>query len=288
MAEKVASQRSIVAMTRVFDLFLNRPLNYAEILYENNFPDWFVSQAEQRHDWNWPHLLIDLRRGNFFFVPQFGGGLDISIVTGCPLLSDGDAKALGEYFIQKLAAFATTLPGSEELLRSLQIDGFDVDKVNLKLVPLEGPVSAQQEEDRLTRLVKDSGLPQSQVVLQHIQDASSLYAQGKDHASLNESRNLIQSLLDEISTETDAHGKHSTKLPGGTANRIEYLKNVGFFTSDEEASFKSAWGSLSAGSHPGVPDREQARIGLVLALEFGQLLLLKFTNWKANSYERFK
>jgi hypothetical protein len=56
------------------------------------------------------------------------------------------------------------------------------------------------------------------------------------------------------------------------------LRNVGFFTPDEQAALNSAWGSLSAGAHPGVPEREQARIGLILALEFGQLLLMKFTN----------
>jgi hypothetical protein len=51
---------------------------------------------------------------------------------------------------------------------------------------------------------------------------------------------------------------------------------VGFFTADEKSSLLSGWGSLSAGSHPGVPEREQARIGLVVALEFGQLLMWKF------------
>jgi hypothetical protein len=45
MAEGVVSQRSIVAMTRVFDLFLNRQLKYAEFLYEHDFPDWFIIQA---------------------------------------------------------------------------------------------------------------------------------------------------------------------------------------------------------------------------------------------------
>ena len=288
MKDKVVSQRSIVAITRVFTSMPNRHLNYGEILYENNFPDWFVSQAEHRHGWKWSHLLIDLRRGAFFLIPQFGGGVDISIVPSHPLLSHNDAKVFGEYFIQRLAAFATTLPDSEELVRSLQLDGFDIDKVNWKLVPLEGPVSAQIEEDRLTRIVKNSGLPQSNVILKHIEDAHSLHAEGKDHASLNESRNLIQALIDGISTETSMHGKHTTKLPGPMKDRIEYLTKVGFFTSDEEAAFKSGWGSLSAGSHPGVPEREQARIGLVLALEFGQLLILKFTNWKMNAYCRFK
>ena len=179
------------------------------------------------------------------------------------------------------------LSESESLLRSLQWDGFDVNRDKLLLVPLEGPVTAQEKEDRLTGLVKKSGIASGATILKHVTDAQSLYADGKDHASLNESRSLIQALIDGISTETDAHGTHSTKLPGGTSNRIEFLTEVGFFTPDEQAAFNSAWGSLSAGSHPGVPEREQARIGLVLALEFGQLWLLKFTNWRANAHQNF-
>jgi hypothetical protein len=106
-------------------------------------------------------------------------------------------------------------------------------------------------------------------------------------SSLNESRNLIQALIDGISMETDKHGNHSTGLPGGTVNRIDYLSIVGFLTADEKAAMSSGWGSLSAGSHPGVPEREHARNGLILALEFGQLLMLKFANWKANAYRGF-
>jgi hypothetical protein len=94
-------------------------------------------------------------------------------------------------------------------------------------------------------------------------------------------------LIDGISTETSTHGQHPTKLPGGTSNRIKYLKDVGFFTSDEEAAYGAGWGTLSAGSHPGVPDRDQARIGLIIALEFGQLLLIKFANWRASAYRGF-
>jgi hypothetical protein len=204
------------------------------------------------------------------------------------LHSHEDAVQLGELYIQRLAAFAIAFASlsreallvSESLLRLRQLDGFDVNKKNLTLVPIEGPVSGQEEESRLTSLAKNSGVPQSRAVLKHIEDAQSLYAEGKDHPSLNESRNLIQALIDGISTETNTHGKHAVNLPGGTGPRIEYLSKVGFLLADEEAAFKSAWGSLSAGSHPGVPEREQTRIGLVLALEFGQLLMWKFADWK--------
>ena len=171
MAKKLISQRSIVAIMRVFNLYPNQQLNYAEILYEHNFPDWFVIQATNRHGWVWSGLFIDLRRGTFCFARDSIGGTRCIVPYDIPIHTEGDAAMLGEYYIQRLAAFATTLPGSEELTRSLQLDGFDVDKVNWQLVPLEGPVSAQEEEGRLTRIVKTSGLPRSSVILKHTRQA---------------------------------------------------------------------------------------------------------------------
>jgi hypothetical protein len=293
MADRVVSQRTIVQVKRFLDGLMGK-VDMQEVLYEQGLPDWFVQQAYQRFEWNWMEALWSLRKGTFF-RDFYSGEKDATIVPEGPF-SKLNPTDLGELLIQKLAAACVVLSPyfglsssdiAQSLSRSLQLDGFDVDKSSVNLVPLEGSVSAKQEEDRLTKLVKTSGVPASDVVLKHIEDASSLYADGKDHPSLGQSRNIIQCLIDGISESTDANGKHSTKLPGGTGNRLGYLKNVGFFTSDEEAAFRSGWGTLSAGTHPGVPEREQARIGLVLALEFGQLLLMKFTNWKANAYRNF-
>src|SRR5271155_2992431 len=114
MAGKI-SQRSIVAMTRVFNVFTNRNLNYAEILYEHDFPDWFIGQATQRYDWTWPPLIIDLRSGNFFFVrDRFGG--PVSILPEKRYQPQEGAAAWVVSLIQRLASFAATLPGSEELV----------------------------------------------------------------------------------------------------------------------------------------------------------------------------
>ncbi|MGH9437508.1 MAG: hypothetical protein ACRD22_06320 [Terriglobia bacterium] len=119
-------------------------------------------------------------------------------------------------------------------------------------------------------------------------DARNEYIAGNNHPSLNESRSFIQALIDDIAVETERPGGHKPGIPSGTANRIAYLRQVGFFTSDEEKSaFGSAWGMLCAGSHPGVPAKHMARIGLVLALEFGQLLSLKFQDWKKNHCRGF-
>ncbi|MGC2329573.1 MAG: hypothetical protein WA604_22885, partial [Candidatus Sulfotelmatobacter sp.] len=85
MAEKIISQRSIVAMTRVFDGYFGRGLNYGEILYEHDFPDWFILQAERRHGWSWPGLLMDLRRGTFCFSRDSIGGIRCIVPLNIPI-----------------------------------------------------------------------------------------------------------------------------------------------------------------------------------------------------------
>jgi hypothetical protein len=293
MAAKSLSQKTIVElMCALRELsgetsVLEVPINYTELLYARDFPAWFVTHAEDFYHWNWQRILFELRDGRFFFS-QYGQAPDShSITGGC--LSETEAKRWGELFIQRLAALATltTLPTGESVLRSLQLDGFAVDQEKLRLVPLEGPVSAREEEDTLARLVQESGMPDIPKVLKHVSDAHFLYLDGNYGSSLNESRSLIQALIDAISIEADKHGTHSTKLPDGTANRIDYLTEISFLTVDEKTALSSAWGSLCAGSHPGVPEREQARIGLVLTLEFGQLLLLKLANWTIHAYRAF-
>jgi hypothetical protein len=281
---KQVSQRTIIEIKKV--LSQNHRANSDE-LYANDFPDWFVFQVQNQFLWDWSSILVNLRRGAFFYSNSPYATPGEAIIPEQRFLEPERAKFLGEHFIQKLAAFACPLASTDSLIRSIQLDGFDVDTAKLRLIPLEGPVSVQQEADRLSSLVNNCGLPNPDVVLKHIQDAQSLYADGKDHPSLGESRNIIQSLIDGISTGTATHGRHTTKLPGGTSNRIDYLAQVGFLTSDEKAAFNSAWGTLSAGSHPGVPEREQARIGLTLGLEFGQLLMMKLANWKKNAYQKF-
>lgn len=306
---QVVSQRTIVKVKKVLGSLKEAENNMTDLLYEHDLPDWFIRQLSTRYGWHFMEALWALRNGAFFFIDsEYAEETSTILPDDLQMVEPTD---LGEAYIQKLAATCVVVlerikkglkfnkkgevhslarwivDDSESLIRSLQLDGFHVDKNNVKLVPLEGSISAREEEDKLSNLVNGSGLASSRVVLKHIEDATSLYENGKDHPSLSESRNILQALIDGISESTDANGKHSTKLPGGTANRITYLKDVGFLTADEEAAFRSGWGHLSAGTHPGVPERELARIGLVLALEFAQLLLLKFANWKANAYLKF-
>jgi hypothetical protein len=283
---KKLSQRTLV---RVMDALgathRGSELMY-KFLYEHDFPEWFVTVARVHYGFDWEQILVSLRNARFFYPGDFAH--ENANVTG-KYLSHEDALELGEVLIEHLAALSVTLGGqlSEAVVNSLQLDGYQVDRQTLQLVPSEGPVSAQAEEDLVDTLLRLAGVANSATIRQHISDANGLFVQAKYHPSLNESRNILQALIDDISTETDRQGGHEAKLPGGTVNRIRYLSDVGFLTPDEKAAFESAWGALSAGSHPGVPEREEARIGLILALEFSQLLLLKCTNWRKNAYKKF-
>jgi hypothetical protein len=136
-------------------------------------------------------------------------------------------------------------------------------------------------------LVRQGRLQNEAVILKHLANAQELFVQGKDHPSIGESRNLIQALVDHISAATHASGAYSLGYPAGMANRLQYLQDVGFFTPYEKNCVWCRGGFLSTGSHPGIPSRDEARIGLILSLEFGQVLLLKFANWAANAFTGF-
>lgn len=257
-------------------------VNDFKFLYGHGLPDWFVHECS-RVGFQWQWILVGLRNTNFLYAER---GTNI---TDRVRLPSNEAEEIGEELLQKLAAVAACLPkGTGRAVEySLQLDGYEVDKRWLRLIPLEGPVSAQAEEDALTSLLHQSDMPNAIIIERHIADANDLFVKGKSHPSLNESRSALQALIDGMSAETHRNGSQSTGLPAGTSNRIDYLAQVGFLTSDEQDAVKSAWHTLCAGSHPGVSERDLARIGLILALEFGQLVLLKWAGWSKNGYGAF-
>jgi len=288
MPNQKLSQRTIVAVIRTLRGHGSTPngADIGELLYEGNFPDWFVTHSRSMYSFDWSKILPDVRNAQFFFPDSYFSAPGANI-TGLPYMSQQEAEVRGESLLRRLAAFAATLPSGQSVERSLELDGLRVDKKNLKLLPFDSVTSEGEEEERVVSLVNQSGLTSSTVVLQHIGDARELFVQQKDHPSIGEARNFVQALIDGISADTHAHGGHAIGYPGATANRLKYLEDVGFFTADEKTAVGSAWGFLSAGTHPGIPSRDEARIALILSLEFGVMLLLKFSNWKANAFRAF-
>ncbi len=147
---KKISQRTIVKLMEVLEELGSvssdeyAALDFSKFLYEHDFPDWFVIHAEAQYEFSWKRILIDLRNTRFFYSSYT---YTSDSITG-KYLGENDAAALGQYLLQRLAALVTTLPEGEPVLRSLAIDGFQVNKDRLSLAPLESPVSEQEEEER--------------------------------------------------------------------------------------------------------------------------------------------
>jgi hypothetical protein len=263
-----------------------QPPDLTTFFYEHDFPDWFITHARSQYSFDWRLIIPNLRNTRFIFTHGYFDSPGANI-TGTPYLSKAEALTTGETLIEHLTALAATLPQGEAVRRSLELEGFRVNVGRLTIEAAESVVNEQQEENRLVDLVRQGHLQNEAVILKHLADAQELFVQGKDHPSIGESRSLIEALVGDISAATHASGAHSLGYPAGMANRLQYLQDVGFFTPDEKTAFGAAWGFLSAGSHPGIPSRDEARIGLILSLEFGQVLLLKFANWAANAFAFF-
>jgi hypothetical protein len=65
--------------------------------------------------------------------------------------------------------------------------------------------------------------------------------------------------------------KVGKKSGSGTKNKIDFLKDHGLLTSEEQSAYSSAsWGFLSSGNHPGLSSEDEGRIGTIIFLEFIQ------------------
>lgn len=225
-------------------------------LFEWGFPPWFREYA-LKNAMNWTAIIPDL------FVGK--------IVTE----NQGE---IGEFLCNQTLRHlvVTVLEKSEDartkdtILRSLQLDGFNVPEG--KLQPIDGPVSAEKEKSRLLVYLESSKFGRKVVISKHIRDAEDLFAQGKHHPSIGEARSALQAVIEE--TVTLLEQKLGKRSGGGMKNQIEFLA-PDVLSEDECKAVLAAWGFLCSGNHPGMSDEDAGRIGMILCLEFIQILLIK-------------
>ena len=253
---------------------------WSRILYEYDFPDWFIEIAAPNLFFDWDRLIRELRKKSFFY------GEDGYLVSPQDLSLE-DVPEAAENFLEKLAAIAVIRIApqysldSDQLIRSIENDGYTIDKDAVQLVPAEGHVSLAEEEGLLEKTIRQSGLSRPQESLKHLKDAGDELLDGsKDHSSLNESRSLFQSLVNQICEEVDRSGRPSIGLPSSMSGRLSYLETNGVWTNDQRNMFGAAWIFLSTGGHPGITQKEHARMGLLLSIEFCNVLISGWLYWK--------
>jgi hypothetical protein len=226
-------------------------------LFERGLPSWLIDFVLAK-GMNWSVVIPELFAGT------------VKTADHVPV-----SYALCHQMLRHLTVIAfeeSKNRATKEAIRlSLQLDGFDVSKDKLR--PIDGPVSVEEEKNRLLAYIEASKLGRQDVISKHISDAEDLFGQGKHHPAIGEARSALQAVIEESVILRES--KTSGRSGGGTKNKLDFLEKEAILSSDEHAAFLAAWGFLCAGNHPGMSSEEEGRIGTILCLEFIQILLIK-------------
>jgi hypothetical protein len=231
-------------------------------LFEWGFPEWLIDEGTHQ-SFNWTPVIRKVHKGRF--MKRTGSVFEI-------------ASLVQDSMLKRLAALAITESEDTEelsqLRRSLQLDGFDVSAG--KTVSIEGPISITEEKSRLLTNLTASSFPRKGVIAKHLTDAENLFSEGQMHPAMGQARSAFEAGVEDTVSLVEIKTKQ--KAGSGLKNQIQFLTKEGIISADEEPAFLAAWGFLSAGAHPGLPPDEAGRVGLILCLEFTQVLLIKSKN----------
>jgi hypothetical protein len=209
-----------------------------------------------------------------------------ALEKGCRLL-----LGFAEYLFDK----SHTLPDYnawhvelEQLLKSLELDGFRLHQG--RLIPADTAIFDQPKQvSFLIEQIKTTKPNSEQTLLHHFSNGEQAYLEGKYDTAVGEWRKFLERLLKDIAEATGRNRadlkKDATKLT--MKDLFLYLEETGFLDSDERLAFSSSWAFLSAGAHPGIGNKDQAYLAMVLSLSFGHIALSKFEGWKAHGYKGF-
>jgi hypothetical protein len=226
-------------------------------LFELGFPDWLTDHFISR-GMNWSVVIPDLFKAS------------VKTKDGVPV-----ASVLCNAMLLRLTIIAhdesKSRAAQENLRLSLQLDGYEV--AGGKVTSIDGPVSVEEEKSRLLRDLKASRLARQDVISNHITDAETLFTEGKHHPAIGEGRSGFQAVIEDVVALLEA--KTGNRSGSGIKNQIDFMARQSFLSLDEQSAFLSAWGFLCSGNHPGLSSEDEGRIGIILCLEFIQILLAK-------------
>ena len=102
MPSQKLSQRTLVAVIRTLrehGSAAHGP-DIGELLYEHDFPDWFVTHSRSMYGFDWSQILPEVRNTQFFFPHTYFGAPGTNI-TGQQYLSEQDADVLAESLLRR-------------------------------------------------------------------------------------------------------------------------------------------------------------------------------------------
>ncbi len=255
-----------------------------DALFSMNCEREFLDKCRDEYYWNFRRLLPALNDGSFF--------ADLSVQR--PFYhSRGQAY---------LRAFATLLSGvylnhpdlasfhehRTALASTLEGDGWRFDGMRLRELR-KATIDEPKETSLVAKLIDSSNHDRKNILLHHFENGHRLYEEGKYHPCAGEWRAFLEELMRGIWRLTRlrrSEYKTYAETPS-IADLFKFLRASGFLDADEEQAFRSSFGFLSAGGHPGIGEKDDAYLSQILALTFGHALLLKLDSWHAGNYQNF-
>jgi hypothetical protein len=173
-----------------------------------------------------------------------------------------------------------------ELVSCLALDGFSL--VAGRFIPSESAVINQPKEDSLLQaLLKQAAFPNEKAILKHFSQGEELFVQQEWEPAIGEWRKFFEAVLRDIGEMTSQRRPDITKPRNSMKEVFEYLRESGFFDADEQTAMGSTYGFLCSGAHPGISEEHKARMGMILALTSGQILVAKYLAWHKGGFKRF-
>jgi hypothetical protein len=169
--------------------------------------------------------------------------------------------------------------GYAALVASLELDGYQIR--DGRLLPAESEANeVVEEKGELAHHYQRLGLPNLAIVKHHLELSEKHYIDGIWDDCIGNSRDYYEQVLHDVAETWSKRTGALPFPPKGKSQPVkirEYLRDCGLLGEDEFQAFSKLYGLLSAtGGHPGMAQKDQARIFRRLALTMVQFLLLRY------------
>ena len=298
MTEPKISQATIAQMIRAFRVLMVRPdprtlpiVGDVQLeLYEVGVPQDLLQEFANLN-WNFQRILPQLHAGTLG-LDSGVSGLSEAFVDEVPYWRDrGTAQkilvAIATYLCNRISPIPDFMPVvkniGQVLIRRLEMDGFAFQ--NGRLVPTDSmPRDVVAASDAFTRLLRDSSLPNRELIERHYRQGAELYEASQPEPAIGEWRKFYEQILRDIANDTAKHRPDVKTSVGTMKDVLDYLRTVGFFDAEERLAYGNTYGLLSSGTKPGILASDLAQTSMVQSVSNATLLLKKFRSWRTNGF----
>jgi len=174
---------------------------------------------------------------------------------------------------------------SNELIRSLQIDGYELLAGRIAPASFKG-MKLNQEDDFLICLISGLQPANLEVIRHHHHEAEETFVNGNWGATSNETRNFFVAVLRGLREIATSRGRLAALQFGTDRSLIQNYVTLGIITEEEKEAVSKLWVLLSySGPHVGIQPQDRARLTRLLVLGITQWLCLKFIAYERNGFK---